>query len=86
MDTNPLQPDIEASLGSEQGRTRRQHARSRLLGVEDHGNHLIASGDASACYPGLLRRFIRTLVLFETDVLIVRDVIVNQQPPAKQAV
>lgn len=47
----------------------------RLLGVTEGAGWVMASGDASACYPGLLRRFVRSLLLAGSDTIIIRDVV-----------
>ena len=33
----------------------------------------LVSGDASACYPGLLSRFVRTILFLPPDVVVIRD-------------
>jgi len=47
----------------------------QVLDARDEGDFLLATGDASHCYPGLLRRFVRTILLIPPDVVIVRDLV-----------
>jgi hypothetical protein len=47
----------------------------RLLGIETGPGWQKITGDASRCYPGLLRKFIRTLVFLPPDTIVIRDVI-----------
>ncbi|MCE9592344.1 MAG: heparinase II/III-family protein [Planctomycetes bacterium] len=47
----------------------------RLTRFESHPRYHLTVGDASACYPGLLKKFIRSWLFIVPDVLIVRDVV-----------
>lgn len=47
----------------------------RLGAVQDMGRYQFVTGDASRCYPGLLKKFIRTLVLIPPDRIVIRDVV-----------
>ena len=47
----------------------------RVLSVEDHGDWQLLVGDASQCYPGLLTKFIRSVIFLAPDVIVVRDVV-----------
>lgn len=43
--------------------------------IHDGGTWQRAVGDASRCYPGLLRKFVRTIVLAGRDLIVVRDMV-----------
>ena len=47
----------------------------RITAMENGGNWQFVSCDAGATYPGLLNRFVRTVLLIGRDVVMVRDVI-----------
>ncbi|MCX5658833.1 MAG: heparinase II/III family protein [Planctomycetota bacterium] len=52
----------------------KQYAAS-LGPIHDGGSWQRVVGDASKCYPGLLRKFIRTIVLVGRDHVVIRDVV-----------
>jgi hypothetical protein len=58
-----------------QGQTWGDAYPGRMLGVTEGDNWSMAAGDASACYPGLLRKFVRTVLLAGRDTVVIRDVI-----------
>jgi hypothetical protein len=58
-----------------QGQTWGEHCRARIVEARDERRFAAVTGDASLCYPGLLRKFVRTLLFLKPDTLIIRDVI-----------
>ncbi len=51
-----------------------EHSASIIRADESEGCRIVV-GDASRCYPGLLTKFIRTVVLLGTDFVVIRDVV-----------
>ena len=45
------------------------------LEARDGGAYLIAAGEAAPAYPGLLRKFVRTIVVLPPDRVVIRDVV-----------
>lgn len=58
-----------------QGQTWGPDFPGRLLEAHDAGTWLRVAGDASRTYPGLLRKYIRTLVLLPPGTLVIRDLV-----------
>lgn len=58
-----------------QGQTWGKDFAARLLGVRDEGRCLTLAGEAGRAYPGLLRRFTRTILLLPPDTLVIRDIV-----------
>ena len=58
-----------------QGQTWGEGHDGKITKVEEADGHRIVVGDASLCYPGLLKKFIRTVVLLGSDLLVIRDVL-----------
>ncbi len=58
-----------------QGQTWGENHAGRLLEARDGGSYQIAAGEAAPAYPGLLRKFVRTIVLLPPDRLVIRDVV-----------
>jgi hypothetical protein len=47
----------------------------KLSDVREEDGAAIVSGDASACYPGLLKKYVRTLLFLKPDTIVIRDVV-----------
>ena len=58
-----------------QGQTHGHEHPGRILATHEDDHSLSVSGDASRCYPGLLRKFVRTILLLKPDFLVIRDVV-----------
>jgi hypothetical protein len=43
--------------------------------IRNENGAVIVSGDASACYPGLLKNYVRTLLFLKPDTIVIRDVV-----------
>ncbi|MDA0841428.1 MAG: heparinase II/III family protein [Planctomycetota bacterium] len=46
-----------------------------LSDIREEEDAVIVSGDASACYPGLLKKYVRTLLFVKPGTIVVRDVV-----------
>ncbi len=58
-----------------QGQTFGEQYPGRLLELETGEGWMQVAGNASLCYPDLLRKFVRALIFFPPHLLVVRDVI-----------
>ena len=58
-----------------QGQTYGSAYPGRIVELEEGDGWHRAVGDASLCYPGLLSRFVRTILFLLPDTLVIRDVI-----------
>lgn len=58
-----------------QGQTWGHEFPGRIVSVHAENNRQFVVGDASRCYPGLLKKFIRSVLLLGADAIVVRDVV-----------
>ncbi|MCJ8329166.1 MAG: heparinase II/III-family protein, partial [Lentisphaeria bacterium] len=59
-----------------QGQASEEDLEATILSVDGEANWQRIVGDAAAVYPGLLSKFIRTIILVDRDILVVHDSII----------